>query len=300
MIPLRDVIPSRTTPYVTVSLVVLNALVFLYQLSLGDAINDFVFSFGLVPAYFSWPTVITSMFLHGGFLHVAGNMLYLWIFGDNVEDRMGHGRFLVFYLLCGIAAALGQTLTVPNSPIPMVGASGAVAGVMGAYFVLYPHSRIVTLLPIFFFIQIIEVPAIFFLGIWFVMQFLSGVGSIATATGGEPAGGVAFWAHIAGFAAGLVGVFAFKKPERQRVEWWNDVTTVTVRDSGRHVPRPLPGTEPAMTGEQRKLLALQLEQDADLLGKWQPGLLAMPVALPSEQQRDTLGQRVRRHQGSPH
>ena len=131
MIPLRDVIPSRTTPYVTISLVVINALVFLYQLTLGDErVNEFVFTWGLVPAYFSWVSVITSMFLHGGFMHVAGNMLYLWIFGDNVEDRMGHGRFIAFYLLCGIAAALGQTMTVPDSQIPMVGASGAVAGVI--------------------------------------------------------------------------------------------------------------------------------------------------------------------------
>lgn len=223
MIPLRDVIPTRTTPYVTISLVTLNVLVFLYQFSLGPAVNRFVFTFGLVPAYFSWINVLTSMFLHGGFLHVAGNMLYLWIFGDNVEDRMGHGRFLAFYLLCGTAAALGQTFTAPDSMIPMVGASGAVAGVMGAYFVLYPHSRIVTLLPLFIFIQIIEVPAIFFLGVWFVMQFLSGIGSIASATQGEPSGGVAFWAHVAGFAAGIVGVFAFRRPQRQRVEWWNDL-----------------------------------------------------------------------------
>jgi membrane associated rhomboid family serine protease len=222
VIPLRDVIPSRTTPYVTISLVAINILVFLYQFSLGSYVNEFVLTFGLVPAYFSWMNVLTSMFLHGGFLHVAGNMLYLWIFGDNVEDRMGHGRFLAFYLLCGIAAALGQAFTVPNSQIPMVGASGAIAGVMGAYFILYPHSRIVTLLPLFIFWQVIEVPAIFFLGVWFVMQFLSGVGSVATATGGEPAGGVAFWAHVAGFAAGVVGVFVFKQPERQRVEWWND------------------------------------------------------------------------------
>src|SRR5688572_2738294 len=161
MIPLRDVIPSRTTPFVTISLVTINVLVFLHQFSLGRLVNGFVFTFGLVPAYFSWVNVLTSMFLHGGILHVAGNMLYLWIFGDNVEDRMGHGRFLAFYLLCGTAAALGQTITVPDSTIPMVGASGAVAGVMGAYFVLYPHSRIVTLLPLFIFIQIIEVPAIF-------------------------------------------------------------------------------------------------------------------------------------------
>lgn len=222
MIPLRDVIPSRTTPYVTIALVVTNALVFLYQFSLGPAARDFAFTFGLIPAFFSWPAVFTSMFLHGGILHVAGNMLYLWIFGDNVEDRMGHGRFLAFYLLCGVSAALGQMLTSPDSPVPMVGASGAIAGVMGAYFVLYPHSRIVTLIP-FIFIQIVEVPAVFFLGIWFVMQFLSGVGSIAT-TSGQPAGGIAFWAHIAGFAAGVVGVFVFRQPERQRVEWWNDVT----------------------------------------------------------------------------
>jgi membrane associated rhomboid family serine protease len=223
MIPLRDVIPSRTTPYVTISLVAINVLVFLYQFALGPAVNQFVLAFGLVPAYFSWVNVVTSMFLHGGFLHVAGNMLYLWIFGDNVEDRMGHGRFLAFYLLCGTAAALGQTLTVPDSMVPMVGASGAVAGVMGAYFVLYPHSRIVTLLPIFIFIQIIEVPAIFFLGVWFVMQLLSGVGSIAMATRGEPAGGIAFWAHVSGFAAGILGVFVFRRPQRQRVEWWNDL-----------------------------------------------------------------------------
>ena len=222
MIPLRDIIPSRTTPYVTISIIVANVLVFFFELSLGPAVNDFAMHFGLVPAAFSWVAVFTSMFLHGGLLHVGGNMLYLWIFGDNVEDRMGHGRFLVFYLLCGIAAALGQTITAPDSLVPMVGASGAIAGVMGAYFVLYPKSRIVTLVPLFFFFQIIEVPAIFFLGIWFVMQFLSGVGSIVGATAGEAGGGVAFWAHVAGFAAGISGVFVFRRPERQRVEWWHD------------------------------------------------------------------------------
>ncbi|MEQ1575148.1 MAG: rhomboid family intramembrane serine protease [Vicinamibacterales bacterium] len=222
MIPLRDVIPSRTTPVVTIALIAVNVLVFLFELSMGDAVNDFTRSFGLVPAAFSWMTVVTSMFLHGGLLHAGGNMLYLWIFGDNVEDRMGHGRFLAFYLLCGIAAALAQTIVSPDSPVPMVGASGAIAGVMGAYFVLYPHSRIVTLIPIIFFFHVVEIPAIFFLGIWFLMQLLSGVGSIAAATGGEPSGGIAFWAHVAGFAAGLVGVMIFRRPERQRVEWWND------------------------------------------------------------------------------
>ncbi len=221
MIPLRDVIPSRTTPYVTVTLIVANALVFVYQFSLGVAINEFVLYWGHVPAAFSWVTVMTSMFLHGGLMHVGGNMLYLWIFGDNVEDRMGHGRFLTFYLLCGVTAALAQTIMNPDSVIPMVGASGAVAGVMGAYFVLYPKSRVVTLVPIFF---IVEVPAIVFLGIWFLVQLLSGVGSVASATGGEPAGGIAFWAHVAGFMAGLSGVVVFRRPERQRVEWWNDVS----------------------------------------------------------------------------
>ncbi len=221
MIPLRDVIPSRTTPVVTVAIIVVNALVFLYEFSLGPDVNEFIIAYGLIPSAFSWATLVTSMFLHGGFLHFAGNMLYLWIFGDNVEDRMGHGRFLTFYLLCGTAAALAQTIMSPDSVVPMVGASGAIAGVMGAYFVMYPHSRIVTLVPIFLFIQLIEVPAIFFLGIWFVMQFLSGVGSIATAASRQPAGGVAFWAHVAGFAAGVGGVFLFRRPERQKVEWWD-------------------------------------------------------------------------------
>jgi len=222
MIPLRDVIPSRTTPVVTIGLIALNIIVFVYELSLGRAVDAFMLYYGLVPAAFSWMNVITSMFLHGGFLHVAGNMLYLWIFGDNVEDRMGHGRFLVFYLLCGIAAALAQTITAPDSTVPMVGASGAIAGVMGAYFVLYPRSRIVTLLPVFFFFLVIEVPAIAFLGIWFLMQFVSGIGSIG-ATIGRSSGGIAFWAHIAGFVAGITGVALFRRPERQRVEWWHDV-----------------------------------------------------------------------------
>jgi membrane associated rhomboid family serine protease len=220
MIPLRDVIPSRTTPYVTIAIIVLNALVFLWELSLGSRANELVFALGLIPSSFLWINVFTSMFVHGGWLHFGGNMLYLWIFGDNVEDRTGHGRFIVFYLLCGIAAALAQTAMAPLSRVPMVGASGAIAGVMGAYFVLYPKSRIVTLIPIIFIFQIMEVPAIWFLGIWFVMQFVSGVGSVATAAT-RNAGGVAFWAHIAGFVAGVAMVMIFRRPERQSVEWWD-------------------------------------------------------------------------------
>jgi membrane associated rhomboid family serine protease len=221
MIPLRDVIPSRTTPFVTVTIIVLNAVAFCFELLLGPAADNLLFAYGLVPARFSFVALLTSMFLHGGFLHFGGNMLYLWIFGDNVEDRMGHGRFLAFYLLCGSAAAIAQTIMQPDSLVPMVGASGAIAGVMGAYFVLYPRSKIVTLLPIFFFIQLVELPAIFFLGVWFLMQFVSGLGSVV-ASAANPGGGVAFWAHVAGFATGVVGVLLFKRPERQRVEWWND------------------------------------------------------------------------------
>ena len=224
MIPLRDIIPSRTTPYVTVTLIVLNGVVFGYEFLLGKGVQEFIYLFGLVPAEFSWPTVFTSMFLHGGLMHAGGNMLYLWIFGDNVEDRMGHGRFVAFYLLCGVAAALAQTWVSPDSVVPMVGASGAIAGVMGAYFVLYPKSRIVTLLPLIIVFQVIEVPAIVFLGIWFLMQFVSGLGSLAVTSAdgaAQMAGGVAFWAHVAGFAAGLVGVWFFRRPERQDVEWWD-------------------------------------------------------------------------------
>lgn len=223
MIPLRDVIPSRTTPLVTVTLIAVNTLVFAYQFLLTtEAGQAFIYAFGLVPAQFSWAAVFTSMFLHGGLMHAGGNMLYLWIFGDNVEDRMGHGRYLVFYLLCGLAAALAQTWTSPDSTVPMVGASGAIAGVMGAYFVLYPRSRIVTLLPFIIIFQVIEVPAVFFLGIWFLMQFVNGLGSLALSGEAQMAGGVAFWAHVAGFAAGLAGVFLFRQPERQRVEWWDE------------------------------------------------------------------------------
>ena len=217
MIPLRDVIPSRTTPYITIGIVVLNCLAFLFELSLSQRmLQPFMMMYGVVPAMFSWPTVLTSMFLHGGWLHVGGNMLYLWIFGDNVEDRLGHGRFFAFYLLCGTIAALAQVFTSPGSTVPTIGASGAIAGVMGAYFVLFPRSRVLTLIPLFVFWEIIEIPAIYFLGIWFLMQLFSGVGSLAVTTGN--AGGIAFWAHVAGFAAGFVGVFIFRPRQRPR-EW---------------------------------------------------------------------------------
>jgi membrane associated rhomboid family serine protease len=209
VIPLRDVIPSRTTPYITVTIIALNALAWLFEISLPrEALTGFLTAYGVVPAYFSAPTLITSMFLHGSWSHVLGNMWYLWIFGDNVEDRVGHGRFIVFYLLCGIAAAIGQVAVDANSTLPTIGASGAIAGVMGAYFVLYPRSRVLTLIP-WIFLQIVELPAIVLLGFWFVMQLFS-AGTIAvTATAGG--GGVAFMAHVVGFIVGMGGVFVFRK-----------------------------------------------------------------------------------------
>jgi membrane associated rhomboid family serine protease len=217
MFPVSDVIPSRTTPYVTIAIIALNALAFLYELQFSeDDLQLFVLSFGIVPASFSWVSVLTSMFLHGGWLHFLGNMLYLWIFGDNVEDRLGHGLYLVFYLACGVAAALGQVFTQPYSAVPMIGASGAIAGVMGAYFVLFPYSRVLTAVFVLFFFDLIEIPAIFFLGIWFLMQFFSGIGSL----GADAAeGGVAFWAHIGGFIVGAGSGALWRAVERTRQRW---------------------------------------------------------------------------------
>ena len=219
MIPIRDVIPSRTTPFVTVALILVNAAVFLYQQSLPPrASEQFVFAWGLVPADFGLVNVATSMFLHGGWMHFLGNMLYLWIFGDNVEDRLGHGRFLVFYLMCGVGAALLQVVFSSGSRVPMVGASGAIAGVLGAYLVMFPRSRVLTLVPLFIFVQLVEVPALVLLGLWFALQLLSGVGSL-----GQTAdiGGIAFWAHAGGFVLGMAAVLLFRRPERHRVEWWD-------------------------------------------------------------------------------
>ena len=193
----------RTTPYVTFVLIIINVLVFLLELQNGDG---FIQEWAFVPGRFSdnpganMATVFTAMFMHGGWLHLGGNMLYLWIFGDNVEDRFGHIRFLAFYLFCGALAVFGQVSANPYSLVPMIGASGAIAGVMGAYFVLYPQSRVLTAVFVLFFLDLIEIPAVFFLGIWFLMQLFSGVGSIGAAA---PTGGVAFWAHIAGFLTGV-------------------------------------------------------------------------------------------------
>ena len=215
MIPLRDVIPSRTTPVVTVSLIALNALAWFFELALPeDTLPAFLRVYGVVPADLRAPTLASSMFLHGSWPHLIGNMWYLWIFGDNIEDRMGHARFLVFYLLCGIVAALAHVAMSPGSMVPTIGANGAIAGVMGAYFVLFPRSRVLTLVPLIVFVEIIELPALLLLGFWFAMQiFSAGIGAI-TETGDS--GGIAFVAHVAGFAAGAAGVLVFRK---KRVEW---------------------------------------------------------------------------------
>jgi membrane associated rhomboid family serine protease len=206
--PLRDVIPSRTIPFVTITLIVANVFGWLYELTLSEhAISQFLQSYGLVPARFAPASVLTSMFLHGGWFHLISNMWFLWIFGDNVEDRMGHRRFLIFYLLCGAGAAVGHVMMEPDSLMPTVGASGAVAGVMGAYLVLYPRSRVLTLVPLIIVFDIIEVPAILLLGLWFMLQVLSAT----IEAGADPAsGGVAFVAHVAGFVMGVLGVFVFR------------------------------------------------------------------------------------------
>src|SRR5215831_1820158 len=214
MIPLRDTTRSRTFPLVTILFIVLNGVVFFFELSLGRRLTQLFYIFGVVPSfYFSsryWETtgliggalpLLTSMFLHGGWLHFLGNMLYLWVFGDNVEDRVGHFGFLMFYFACGLAAAFLHIFTNPASTVPTVGASGAIAGVLGAYLVLFPGARVLTLVPIFFFFQLIELPALLFLGFWFVMQFFSGAMSL---TAGRDVGGTAWWAHIGGFCAGIV------------------------------------------------------------------------------------------------
>ena len=229
MVPLRDENPTQITPYVTYGLVAANVLVFLYELSLAPPQLDAFFrTWAVVPreltASFAgdlvasaspeWITLFTSQFLHGGFLHIAGNMLFLWIFGNNVEDRLGHIKYLIFYLACGALAALTQWFFGPGSSIPSLGASGAIAGVMGAYILRYPQARVLTLLPLGFFITTVRVPAFFFLGWWFLQQAIYGVASLEAPTNiGMESGGIAYWAHAGGFVFGailgpLLGLFS--------------------------------------------------------------------------------------------
>lgn len=221
MIPLKDRNPTRRIPIVTISLIAVNIAVFLHEISLGENLAVFFQHFGavprdvvnsLTPGRFVPGVVfpmVSSMFVHGGWLHLLGNMLYLWVFGDNIEDQLGRIRFLVFYILCGFAASSLHVIVDPVSATPMVGASGAISGVLGAYMLMFPRARVVTLIPIFFFLQVAELPALVVLGFWFVMQFFNGVLSLGYETGGM--GGVAWWAHVGGFAAGLVLVVPFRR-----------------------------------------------------------------------------------------
>ncbi len=220
MIPLRDTNPHRTVPFVNYFLIGANVIIFLFQISLGRQYESFIYQFGLVPyrltsdiqlfdfGLMTFLPIFSSMFMHGGWMHLIGNMLFLHVFGDNIEDRLGHVRYIFFYLLAGVGAAAGQILINPTSEIPMVGASGAIAGVLGAYILMFPRARILTLIPIFFFIQFVELPAYLFLGIWFLMQLISG--TLSLGIGGD-AGGVAWWAHIGGFVAGAVLLIIFKR-----------------------------------------------------------------------------------------
>lgn len=214
MIPIRDQIPTRITPVINYLLIAANVVVFIFQWLAGPYEQTLVYQFALIPYNFvsslsvgDITDIFTSMFMHAGLAHVGGNMLYLWIFGDNVEDSMGHGRYLLFYLVGGLVASLTHILTNPGSQIPTVGASGAIAAVLGAYLVLYPQSKVLTIIPLGFFIRMSLIPASIVLGLWFVLQFFSGVLSL----GGPDVGGVAFWAHIGGFVAGVVMAKLFGK-----------------------------------------------------------------------------------------
>ncbi len=227
MIPLRDENPAQRAPIVTRTLIALNVVGFMAELAQGDQLRAFIQAWGFVPerlaAAFAGSgelssaaiTLITSMFLHGGWLHLLGNMWYLWIFGDNVEDRLGHAAFLAFYLSAGLVSALAHAFFNFDSPVPTVGASGAIAGVLGAYALAFPRARVVTLVPVFFFFQVIALPAMLVLGLWFVFQFFSGALSVA----GAGSGGVAWWAHIGGFAFGYALMAWLVRP-RARSEAW--------------------------------------------------------------------------------
>jgi membrane associated rhomboid family serine protease len=237
MIPIRDSIPSRSVPLVTRALILINALVFFYELALPkESLESFLYLFGIVPARFTDPgwanaagfpaggywVFLTHQFLHGGWLHIISNMWALWIFGDNVEDAMGHVRFGAFYLICGVLAGVTQLLAQPHSQVPSLGASGAIAGVLGAYLLLYPKARLVVFVPIFFLPYFFELPAVLYLGFWFLSQLFNGTLALANP---DQAGGIAFWAHVGGFAAGMLLCRPFVRrrrplqPDENGMEW---------------------------------------------------------------------------------
>jgi membrane associated rhomboid family serine protease len=225
MIPLYDTVRTRKFPFINILIIVLNVLAFLYELQLGSsALERFIFTWGSVPADLTanlagtWPTIFTSMFLHGGWFHLLSNMWFLYIFGDNVEARLGGIRYLIFYLLSGVAAVFLQAYLLPSSSVPMIGASGAIAGVLGAYLISFPRSRIASLVPILFIFTIIEIPAAIFLVLWFLSQLYSGLFSIQ----GAAASGIAWWAHIGGFVFGVVMVSFFVRRSIRRNNWYQE------------------------------------------------------------------------------
>lgn len=232
MIPLRDSTPSGSVPFVTITIIVLNSLMFLYELSLGPRLDSFVTSYGVTPLkiveFYRFKggfldnvlePMFASIFMHGGWLHLIGNMWFLWIFGDNIEDRLGHGKYLLFYILCGIGATLIHVAFHPHSKLPIIGASGAISGVLGAYLISYPHARVYTLLIIFFFIRFVEIPAFVFLIIWLGFQFLSGASELGAA---QEVAGVAYWAHMGGFVVGILLLWIMPKNPARRVPAWHE------------------------------------------------------------------------------
>lgn len=228
MIPLRHTLPLQTTPVVNRALVIANGVVFVTQLFLGQRTETMINIFGFVPARLVHPaaygystfevavTLITSLFLHGGFVHLIGNMIYLWVFGGAVEDVLGHVRYLAFFIVCGVIGSLTHTMLFPQSTVPSIGASGSIAGILGAFLVLRPRARIITLLPLVVYWAMIEIRAVILLPIWFVMQFFNGFLSIAAAHRTQEVNGIAWWAHVGGFVFGaIIGAFARRRwPER--------------------------------------------------------------------------------------
>lgn len=216
MIPIRDVIPSRTTPYVTIGLLLANACVFLLAPASGAALDAFADAWGIVPVRFTLTSALTALFVHAGATHLLVDLLFLWIFGENVEDRLGHWRFLAFYVLCGLAAALLHAAVQPGSPVPAIGATGAIAGVLGAYLVLFPESRVLT----YVILTLVEVPAVFLLVVWFTLHLLGGLGALPLLRSWD-LGGLALPAHVGAFATGAALVLLLRRQERMRVEWWD-------------------------------------------------------------------------------
>jgi membrane associated rhomboid family serine protease len=220
MLPLWDDLPTKKFPLITVAIIVLNTIVYLYEASLGEKFTQFIYAMGLIPFEIThhtdllptgpsiiYLTIFTSMFMHGSIIHLLGNMLFLWIFGNNVEEYLGRVNFIIFYLVCGLSAAFTQIFFNPNSTMPMVGASGAIAGVLGAYLLLYPRARVTTVIIFGFFIRLIKIPAVVVLSFWIIYQFLYGISSLAVKTG---EGGVAWFAHIGGFIGGIILIKLFK------------------------------------------------------------------------------------------